>query len=775
MADPSDEALLKAIERLSNTFEESVNSEKTTMQKYIESLEVISNKLDAIAGESDLNRRAGEDGRRSSNAYTNAYRGSGTNRRYMNRPEEQRNKGFMRWLEGVTDEKDRDGNYIGNYATGMFNPRRSVGRLNLPEVAALAKEGHLEQAGGMFVTGLARSPYAQPFAIGAELRGLAKGADFARNRVMAQRLGQPTTMGMATGAMGPGAESFGSGVGSFVSSLTAFPSMFMNKTGDPMGLFGTSMSPAAREGYQMQKKAFVDSLNPFQMMGYQQNLEIIKATSAKGFKSQGQSFQVSDAVKDLVQSIGIDTGQAIDFLDVAIKRLHMDIGDAQEQMKLFGTMSKGAGKGVAEFAKETFEVMSSMSKQNAVGPGAMSASALMSSVPQVTGQGVFNFMNSPTMTGLTMATAAGQGMGMQDMFKMSMGAPFATEGGVGENKMVAQSMETYKKYVDMFKKSGMDESTAIVYAGQVFGLDPLAAKQLYKNAPRMIATAKVSQDLDKLKGLSYGKYGSGAASRAIFGTGKTTPEGMQARNKANDAFKILQSQFKAGKGAAEATGGRGKGSGLGMGGVLGGAVKFEDPSGNDNMQFNIDVNSLADAKRFRPNDVEGIRQEIIERGGDIDTVERAANLLIGAGKGGKGAYENLLKEFNVQIGGNAMTGDKGFNSNTFLREQSSFKYMNAGEKQSYIATGKSALNEALKGKLIKQKEYDKYLKAVETGKFNIDQFQSKIIGKSAQQDSVTQNGVTVALADEAKGLLKLIPGRPGSNNGGSGAPRNENP
>lgn len=742
------DAIVQAVQQLNRTIELGQNAQ----ENYFKGLE---QKIGDLANALGKEKTIGEDNRRGSNAYAKA-------REFLQLPEDKRRQARWQYKYGVLNEEGRP-------ATGRYNLRRNVGLLNLPEAHQLLEEGHFQQAAYQVASGLLRSPYSRPFTYPTGARLGAQGLDIARNRVIGQRLGQPNMMGMTTGAMGPGAEDFSSGLGSYIASLTAFPSMFASKTGEPFSMFGGSMAPAVSQGYQMRKEAFMRSLNPFSMMGYQQNLNIIEATSSKGFRSMGERFQVSDIVRDLVQKVGVDAGAAIDTLDLAIKRLGMDAEDAQEQMELFGTMSRGAGKGVAQFAKETLDVLNQMSLQNTRGPGALRASSLISSIPQVSGQGVFNLLTSPTLTGLTMGTMAGQGAGIGTLSAMAMGAPFAAGGGREALEMTGQSLSTYRKYVDMMMQSLPEDQkqNAFVMAAQVFGLDgPMTAERIYNETPKIQKQVETLGALSKFQEYEQaGVYGKGSALSKSLGKG-----GGGLSKEAGAAYKNLRSSFKTQR--EQWKGGRGKAP-VGMGVNAAPGVNFKDPTGQNDQQFNIYVQRMIAAKRFKTESVDEVYEAAVAAGLDPEEITRAADLYIAAGRGddesGRAAFAKLASEYDVimQTEKTDIFSGKGSFYSKELKSisEKTWAKMGGKEKGKYKRLGKETLDIALKNKQISPEYYKEQLAKVESGKFDFTAFEEKIAKKTAQQ-SLAEGRQMLGLTDEAKKLVKLLPEREASTRGG---------
>ena len=749
MADPSDK-IVQAIESLHRTTQTSVSAQ----EKYNESMaQQLSEIKSLLGGQRDS---GSQDNRRNSNAY-NLHRSK--QEQFMQLPEDKRQMARWQYKYGVANAQ-------GTPADGYLNLRRNVGLLNLPEAHNLLQEGNFQQAGYQVASGLLRSPYTRPFTIPTGARVTAQGLDFARNRVIGQRLGQPNMMGMTGGAMGPGVEDFSSGLGSYIASLTAFPSMFASKTGTPFSMFGGSMAPAVSQGYQMRKEAFMRSINPFGMMGYQQNLNLIEAARSKGFRSLGETYNVSDSAREIMQKVGIEAGTAIDMIDLAVKRLGMDSKEAQEEMEVFGKMARGAGKGVAQFAQETLQVLNQMSLQNTRGPGSLRASALMSSIPQVQGQGVFNLLNSPTLTGLTMGTMAGQGASMSTLTAMAMGQPFSAAGGRQALEMTSQSLGTYKQFVNQFMQSApgtnQEEKRTFAFnmAAQVFGLDgPMTAERIYEQTKKIQGQASVLGKLEDFENQT--KIGVKDQMKKALGMGG----GGFGSSEVGAAYKTLRKSFNEGRKAWQ--GGKGElPLGMKLGGKAAPEISFKDPSGQDDQQFNLFVQRMIAAKRFKSEPEQDVIDAAEDAGLDSSEVLNAANLYIAAGRGddqyGRAAFAKLADQYDVSIGGSAMTGKGGFVSSELKKlGEKGWAKASAADKEKYISLGTKTLDTALKEGLIKQGQYEKQLGLLREGKFDPTAFEKQIMGEAAAQ-TLGESRQLVDLTDDAKKLLKLLPDRPAS-------------
>jgi hypothetical protein len=668
-------------------------------------------------------------------------------------------------------------------ANGFLNVRNAIGNMNLPGVKAALQEGHLEQAAGMFTTGVARNPYIQPFLAGAEIRGLSTGVGYARDRIIGQRLGQQTQMGMAAGYQGPGNQGFVSGGGSFLSSLGAMPSMLLGMGPNAFGsIFGANMSPAASVGYRSQFDALKSVAgDPFGILGYKDYQNINQAVGSKGYSGYGQMMQMTSAVKDLVKTTGmtegVGLGAAVDTLDLAVKRLHMDVSDAADMMKNYGSMARGAGKDVATFAQETSAVLQNVSAQNGVGPGALGASALMSSIPQVSGQAIFGMLNNPVNNALTMSSMAGQGASTNILATMALGGGYGAGGGTQEYGMMGQQITAFRGMVDqIIQSSGGDKQLGYTIAGKIYNMPPLAIKQLYEHGQKVVQQANVMNTMDKMKGMTEFKYGSKAGLRAALGTGgKPNLSGEAAK-----AFGDLQSSAKAPANAM-------MGSGSQLGNVTVSSTALKDTGSDVQDAFRNYTRQVAQAYldkkgQARTDDLWRIRQEVEQNYAgviDYEDVLQAGMLLSKASKGGKAgeaAFAKLSTQYDLKIGK--------FDSANFKTDAANVAALKAtgsiGKGSEYQTQALALIDQAQQAGFIKKGEAQWYERQIEqeTGRFNLDKFRAKILGKAGKQQDAAQQHVMLELSPWGKKLVGFVDPKKGSLQGNymipvmPGAPRN---
>jgi hypothetical protein len=412
-----------------------------------------------------------------------------------------------------------------------------------------AKRGEFLGAAELAVASTLRTTPGQALALGF---GAIPGARYAATQInarlersMMQRVGSPTELGMLAGYAGPGPESVPSSIGSYTASLFAMPSMVLSGGSNPNligNMFGANMSSATSAGYESQYRALSRSLNPFDMLTYGQSMDIVRATSAKGFRTLGQQVSVEQAVSDLVQSIGVEAGAAIDMLDLAVKRLGVDADDGKRLLTEFGGLAKGAAKGVNEFFQEVSQVTSRASALGARGLGAMGAGAMYSGFSQVGGGDVFSFLNSPQLLGLQAASIMGGGAGSQfanpnDMLKLAFGQAPGMGGGQNASAVASSQIQSLRGLVKSMIPTFGSEDMAISAVANMTGQDPLLISQIYKEGPQVIAQGKIQEEL---AGMITGHKAAYKNVRAMKATDFANNPG------AEKAFRSFRAQSQAG-------------------------------------------------------------------------------------------------------------------------------------------------------------------------------------------------------------------------------------
>ena len=356
----------------------------------------------------------------------------------------------------------------------------------------------------------------------------------------------PTQLGNLAGYAGPGMESVSSSAGSYLASRFAAPSMFLSGGMNPNligGMFGAEMSRATTKGYESKYRAFTRSLNPFDMLSYDQALNINKAVAGKMFTSETQQIGVEEAITDLVNTIGYDAiGPAIDTFDLAVKRLHADIGETNNLMKDMGEFAKAAGKSTNQFISEMNQTTSQLTQQGANGPNTQYGAMAYSSFPNVSGPAMASYLNGPQMGGLYAAMIASNPNSPynnpKDMFNLALVGPQGLAGGKNPDQVAAMEIQSVNQMVKMFQGYGYDKNTAMNMVAVSTGTDVQKIRDLVEKGPGIVKQTKA------LAGIRDITKGANAA----FSSDQFRKEYARQNPAARDALSSLLKQGPTGHG-----------------------------------------------------------------------------------------------------------------------------------------------------------------------------------------------------------------------------------
>lgn len=549
----------------------------------------------------------------------------------------------------------------------------------------------------------------------------------------------PTQLGMLAGYQGPGYENYGqqqgigSSFGSLIAGSMAFPSMVFSGGNNPNmlgGVFGASMSPAQYEGSKTSYRAFTRSLNPFDMLSYEKALEINQGVAQKGFRNLGEQVSVEEAVTDIVMKTGVDVGNAIDALDLSIKRLKMDARETIDSMKDIGSQAKSAGKGVSDFLNESLQVTNKLNALGGYGGATARAGKIYSGFTGLEGSNVQAFLGGQGMTGILAANIMGGGVGGQfrnpkDMMKLAMGFyPAMGEGQGAEEAAIAQ-IESMRGLVDrVAAQNGGDKDMAMMMVAKMTGQDPYMIQQIYKEGPKVIRQSKATSKMEGLVG-GWKEYYSGKGrrgKRALSDEGKT----------AFGRFKELAQEgatdwnFNPGNEADVWSNRAGLNfDNIDIGGMMGGNVDSE---------FETKVQDIYDA-RMR-GDKDALAEA--ERRAEGTSAARAASLLMQAGRGKESAWKALNADYGIKFEGPGVTWD------------STQGNVDKASRERYQKEAKDMLQEFQASGAITKEQRQRIQKQLMSKKgLSPEDFQTQVNEAMAGKRQ-RENEVKIGLSDDAK-------------------------
>lgn len=498
---------------------------------------------------------------------------------------------------------------------------------------------------------LIRGGISSALATGSQLmpQNIARNFYAGAQRLVEPYVTQPTELGMLTGATGPGYEPFsqmGSSFGSLVSGRMAFPSMVFSGGTNPNmlggSLFGTEMSPAQSEGFKTRYRAFTRSLNPFDMLSYERALEINQGVSQAGFRNLGERVSVEEAVTQIVQTTAIDASSAIDMLSLSVKQLKADVKDSADMIKEFGPAARMAGKSVQDYAKESSQAAFSAFQGGALGTSGMRAGQIAASFTGIDASMVQGVLNSSDMTGLFAAGIMGGGPGGQfnnpdDILALALDMPYAMGGGQKADEVEEERIKMLVKTVDdMTQRTGGNKDRALMLVAGMMNKPLPAVREMYNQAPKVLAQAQVRREIGKV-GEGYQAYYGGTGRR---GANATSATGKKAFRR----FRELSQEGATDWGFES----------LSEGGIPGipmfrerGGLNFENINiGGKSPEFEEKVKDIYDARMS--GDQEALKKAIEAAEGT--DAERAASLLMTAGQSSGAKAEQAWKTLNQNYG-----------------------------------------------------------------------------------------------------------------------------
>lgn len=331
-------------------------------------------------------------------------------------------------------------------------------------------------------------------------RGLPNAYDRIEGR-MGRVAGGFRQYGMESGALSP--TGFGAAKDILANKWLAYPQFMMQDLlgGGASSLFG--VSDAATAGAQSSYRAFKRGLNPFDALSIEQAQGINQAVLQRGYKGE-VGVKMEEASSDIVKRLGIDAGQAVSFLDLAVRRFRMDIKDAKEEIQDFGILSKSAMKGLNEYMKEVQETASLAAGQGLRnGASAIGLGKTLASVPQLSADTLTKIMTSQPMQGLTMADMTMNPAIRNNptlMGQLSTGNIF----GVNQDpyQAVISSTNSLDKLVDSFMagkpNTAQNRDMAFMMVSRVTGASPEEIRIMYNNRNKLKSEARSGQAIDAL-------------------------------------------------------------------------------------------------------------------------------------------------------------------------------------------------------------------------------------------------------------------------------------
>jgi hypothetical protein len=139
------------------------------------------------------------------------------------------------------------------------------------------------------------------------------------------------------------------------------------------GLQGTE---AIGETLRGRIQAFqMGGLNPFDIMTREIAREIARGVRSRGFRGEvAQAW--TDSVGDVVSDLGINAGEALEAMNVAVDQLGMNAGEFREMMDSLDDVAKTTGDSVENVRRRTMDLAQALGTIGGTGAGAMAPVAI---------------------------------------------------------------------------------------------------------------------------------------------------------------------------------------------------------------------------------------------------------------------------------------------------------------------------------------------------------------------------------------------------------------
>lgn len=380
-----------------------------------------------------------------------------------------------------------------NLATGEMQPR-TPGKVFGSRVGQTISKVGLG-AGGFFA-----ASEALPYALG--------GVERAYN----QYIGNDVAYGQQAGFAGEqGVGAFGSGL---LNRGIGTANLLTGLAGAVPGLSGISSalklpfagSDAAQFGAERRLEAFKAGFNPFDSLSINQAEGIQREVLNRGYRVG--SDQEEDVIKGLYRlrnTTGMDSGQALDFMDIYVKRFNFSVDDVVEQLETFAEAAQAAGKSVDEFTKEVAAVSLNLTESGVDPITSQNLAQGFASVPGVSGEALNGAVNAQNPFLLMQALQRDPNLfsnpAKAALYLNNPAAALGDAAGGDLVSMVRQSMGLISQMYPGAEDLSLDERAALLKGLNIPGLDGLSARQiadLYEDGDNVTAAVDRSAALAPL-------------------------------------------------------------------------------------------------------------------------------------------------------------------------------------------------------------------------------------------------------------------------------------
>lgn len=308
------------------------------------------------------------------------------------------------------------------------------------------------------------------------------------NRAYGQMAGDDITRGQAAGYEGSQG---------FVPGLQGL----MNRMMFPFQLAGAPVlgSEAQQFGARRRLEAFKAGINPFDALSIGEAESIQDEVLNRGYiPGSQQERDVTRGLFRLQNRTSIDPGQALDYIDVVVKRLGESMEQAEEDIKEFAQASQAAGKSVDTYTKEVTSIINDLVAQGTSLSQAKVAGQTFSGLRNVPGPDFLNAVSGQNPLLLQEAFRRNpQAFSNPAQLALTLANPLQALGTGGSIEALTGSIKTALDYIRRIP--GGEELTDVQRAmlaqnwGWLPGMDQLTPEQIveiYKGKDDLLQSAQ---------------------------------------------------------------------------------------------------------------------------------------------------------------------------------------------------------------------------------------------------------------------------------------------
>jgi hypothetical protein len=296
---------------------------------------------------------------------------------------------------------------------------------------------------------------------GAAVVGAAQAVPFALQgieRFYGNSVGQDIAYGQAAGLAGT--QGGGAAASGLINRFAIEPINFLASALPGNAGIPFLGSPAAQFGAERRLEAFKAGFNPFDALSINEAQSVQREVQSRGYRAGSpQENKVIDSLFKLKNTTGMDPGQALDYIDIFVKKLGVGTDEIEKDLETFAESARAAGKSVNEYTKEVSAVAKSLVNSGVSSGNARAISQASAGIQGVSGEAVAGLANSQNPFFLQQALQNLQSKGSISPgdIALLMSNPAAALG-TGEGGTTETSVNSLKSAIDLMRKQFPDQS-----------------------------------------------------------------------------------------------------------------------------------------------------------------------------------------------------------------------------------------------------------------------------------------------------------------------------